>query len=80
MIDLINFTKKKILARQGKRLTNLDLHDVICQIGLIVVAGGVRRSALISLSDIDDESMRKSKQGQFWIDNGQRSMANNSAV
>jgi ribonucleoside-diphosphate reductase alpha chain len=80
LIDLINFTKTKILARQGKRLTNLDLHDIICQIGLIVVAGGVRRSALISLSDIDDESMRKSKQGQFWIDNGQRSMANNSAV
>ncbi|MEI7765706.1 MAG: ATP cone domain-containing protein [bacterium] len=80
LIDLINFTKIKILARQGKRLTNLDLHDIVCQIGLIVVAGGVRRSALISLSDIDDESMRKSKQGQFWIDNGQRSMANNSAV
>ncbi len=80
LVDLINFTKKKILARQAKRLTNLDLHDIICQIGLIVVAGGVRRSALISLSDIDDESMRKSKQGQFWIDNGQRSMANNSAV
>jgi len=80
LIDLINFTKTKILARQGKRLTNLDLHDVICQIGLIVVAGGVRRSALISLSDIDDESMRKSKQGQFWVENGQRSMANNSAV
>ncbi len=80
LIDLINFTKKKILTRQAKRLTNLDLHDIICQIGLIVVAGGVRRSALISLSDIDDESMRKSKQGQFWVDNGQRSMANNSAV
>lgn len=80
LIDLINFTKAKILARQAKRLTNIDLHDIICQIGLIVVAGGVRRSALISLSDIDDESMRKSKQGQFWIDNGQRSMANNSAV
>ncbi len=80
LIDLINFTKIKILARQAKRLTNLDLHDIICQIGLIVVAGGVRRSALISLSDIDDDSIRKSKQGQFWIDNGQRSMANNSAV
>ncbi|MDP1760204.1 MAG: ATP cone domain-containing protein [Candidatus Woesebacteria bacterium] len=80
LIDLINFTKAKIFARQAKRLTNIDLHDIICQIGLIVVAGGVRRSALISLSDIDDESMRKSKQGQFWIDNGQRSMANNSAV
>jgi len=80
LIDLINFTKTKILARQARRLTNIDLHDIICQIGLIVVAGGVRRSALISLSDIDDVSMRKSKQGQFWIDNGQRSMANNSAV
>ncbi|MEK7572621.1 MAG: ATP cone domain-containing protein [Patescibacteria group bacterium] len=80
LIDVINFAKVKILARQAKRLTNIDLHDIICQIGLIVVAGGVRRSALISLSDIDDESMRKSKQGQFWIDNGQRSMANNSAV
>ncbi len=80
LIDLINFTKIKILARQAKRLTNIDLHDIICQIGLIVVAGGVRRSALISLSDIDDEAMRKSKQGQFWVDNGQRSMANNSAV
>jgi len=80
LIDLVNFTKTRILAKQGKRLSNLDLHDIICQIGLIVVAGGVRRSALISLSDIDDEAMRKSKQGQFWIENGQRSMANNSAV
>jgi ribonucleoside-diphosphate reductase alpha chain len=80
LIDLINFTKVKILARQGKRLSNIDLHDIICQIGLIVVAGGVRRSALISLSDIDDEVMRKSKQGQFWVENGQRSMSNNSAV
>jgi len=80
LIDLINFSKNKILARQGKRLSNIDLHDIICQIGLIVVAGGVRRSALISLSDLDDETMRKSKQGQFWVENGQRSMANNSAV
>ena len=80
LIDVMNFTKTKILAKQAKRLSNVDIHDIICQIGLIVVAGGVRRSALISLSDIDDEAMRKSKQGQFWIDNGQRSMANNSAV
>ena len=80
LIDVMNFAKTKILARQGKRLTNIDLHDIICQIGLIVVSGGVRRSALISLSDIDDEAMRKAKQGQFWVDNGQRSMANNSAV
>ncbi|MEZ4156660.1 MAG: ATP cone domain-containing protein [Candidatus Paceibacterota bacterium] len=80
LIDLIKFTREKMLSRQGKRLRNIDLHDIICQIGLIVVAGGVRRSALISLSDLDDPAMRDSKSGQFWVDNGQRSMANNSAV
>ncbi|MDP3880903.1 MAG: ATP cone domain-containing protein [bacterium] len=80
LVDLMNFAKGKLLARQGKRLRNIDLHDIICQIGLIVVAGGVRRSALISLSDIDDVAMRESKKGQFWNENGQRSMANNSAV
>ncbi len=78
--DLMAFAKQKILARQGRRLSNLDLHDIICEIGLIVVAGGVRRSALISLSDLEDKDMRDSKKGQFWMDNGQRSMANNSAV
>ncbi len=78
--DLMIFAKQKILARQGRRLSNIDLHDIICEIGLIVVAGGVRRSALISLSDLEDKDMRDSKKGQFWMDNGQRSMANNSAV
>ncbi len=78
--ELMEFTKRKILARQGRRLSTLDLHDIICKIGLIVVAGGVRRSALISLSDLDDESMRDAKKGQFYLAEGQRSMANNSAV
>jgi ribonucleoside-diphosphate reductase alpha chain len=78
--ELMEFTKRKILARQGRRLSTLDLHDVICKIGLIVVAGGVRRSALISLSDLDDDAMRDSKKGQFYLAEGQRSMANNSAV
>jgi len=78
--ELMQFTKRKILARQGRRLTTLDLHDIICQIGLIVVAGGVRRSALISLSAPDDADMRDSKKGTFWQTEGQRSMANNSAV
>ncbi len=78
--DLMQFTRNKILARQGKRLTPLDLHDIICQIGLIVVAGGVRRSALISLSSLDDHEMRDAKKGAFWQTEGQRSMANNSAV
>lgn len=78
--DLMSYTRKKMLSKQGKRLGTLDLHDIICQIGLIVVAGGVRRSALISLSPLDDKAMRDSKKGAFWQTEGQRSMANNSAV
>lgn len=78
--DLMVFTRDKMLARQGRRLSTLDLHDIICQIGLIVVAGGVRRSALISLSSLDDQAMRDAKKGTFWQTEGQRSMANNSAV
>lgn len=77
---LLEFSKERILAKQGKRLSNIDVHDIVCKIGEIVVAGGVRRSALISLSDIDDKEMREAKKGQFWLQNPQRSMANNSAV
>lgn len=77
---LLDFTRSKILNRQGKRLTNLDVHDIICKIGEVVVMGGVRRSALISLSDLDDEEMRHSKEGQFYLNEPQRQMANNSAV
>lgn len=80
LIDLMNFTRDKMLAAQGRQLTALELHDIICQIGLIVVAGGVRRSALISLSELKDQDLRDSKTGAFWENNGQRSMANNSAV
>ncbi|MDO8659765.1 MAG: ATP cone domain-containing protein [Candidatus Parcubacteria bacterium] len=80
LIDLIEFSRRKILSKQGRRLSNLDLHDIICQIGLIVVAGGVRRSALISLSELEDSEMRDAKKGQFYLTEGQRSMANNSAV
>ncbi len=80
LIDLMRFARNKVLARQNRRLTNVDLHDIICQIGLIVVAGGVRRSALISLSDLDDIEMRDAKKGQFYVTEGQRVMANNSAV
>jgi ribonucleoside-triphosphate reductase len=80
LIDLIEFTRRKILAKQGRRLSNIDLHDIICQIGMIVVAGGVRRSALISLSELQDTEMRDAKKGQFYLTEGQRAMANNSAV
>jgi len=78
--ELMQFTRRKMLGRQGRRLTTRDVHDIICQIGLIVVAGGVRRSALISLSSLDDSDMRDAKKGAFWQTEGQRSMANNSAV
>jgi ribonucleoside-diphosphate reductase alpha chain len=77
---LLEFTRMKILKRQGRRLTNLDAHDIICKIGEIVVAGGVRRSAMISLSDLDDTEMRDAKKGQFYLTEPQRSIANNSAV
>ncbi len=78
--DLMVFTRDRILTRQGRRLSSLDVHDIICKIGEIVVAGGVRRSALISLSDLDDQFMRDAKKGQFYLTDPQRAMANNSAV
>ncbi|MEI6842894.1 MAG: ATP cone domain-containing protein [bacterium] len=78
--QLLTFTKSKFLSRQGKRLENIDAYDILCKIGEIVVAGGVRRSAMISLSDLDDNEIRDAKKGQFWMTNPQRSLANNSAV
>ncbi|KKR79491.1 MAG: Ribonucleoside-triphosphate reductase [Candidatus Nomurabacteria bacterium GW2011_GWA2_40_9] len=78
--SLLSFTRERILRRQGRHLSNLDAHDIICKIGECVVAGGVRRSAMISLSDLDDEMIRDSKAGQFYVSEGQRMLANNSAV
>ncbi len=78
--SLLEFSRERILRRQGRRLTNLDAHDIICKIGECVVAGGVRRSAMISLSDLDDEAIRDSKKGQFYNTEAQRMLANNSAV
>ncbi|MEK9201607.1 MAG: ATP cone domain-containing protein [Patescibacteria group bacterium] len=78
--SLLEFSRVTIMERQGKRLTNLNMHDIVCKIGEVVVAGGVRRSALISLSDLDDAEMRDAKKGQFYLTHPQRSMANNSAV
>lgn len=80
LIDLLGFTRERILRRQGRHLRNIDAHDIICKIGECVVSGGVRRSALISLSDLDDVEMRDAKVGQFWVNEGQRMLANNSAV
>lgn len=80
LIELLGFTRERILKRQGRHLRNIDAHDIICKIGECVVSGGVRRSALISLSDLDDIEMRDAKIGQFWVNEGQRMLANNSAV
>ena len=78
--DLLTFTRAKFFSRQGKRLENIDAYDILCKVGEIVVSGGVRRSAMISLSDLSDEAIRDAKKGQFWMTNPQRSLANNSAV
>lgn len=77
---LLDFSRKKILSKQGKRLSNLNVHDIICKIGEVVVMGGVRRSALLSLSDFDDEEMRHAKDGQFYLFEPQRQMSNNSVA
>ncbi len=78
--DLLEFTKRTILARQGKKLTTLDCHDIACYVGYIVQVGGVRRSAELSLSDLDDTDIAGCKNGEFWNKHPQRSMSNNSAV
>ncbi|MBU1046892.1 ribonucleoside-triphosphate reductase [Patescibacteria group bacterium] len=78
--NLIDFTRERVLKMHGKRLSNIDVHDIVCKIGEVVVSGGMRRTALISLSDLDDNEMRMAKSGQFYLNNAQRSMANNSTA
>ncbi|HUQ29910.1 MAG TPA: ATP cone domain-containing protein [Candidatus Paceibacterota bacterium] len=78
--SLLAFARDRIFTRQGRRLRNIDAHDIICKIGECVVAGGVRRSAMISLSDLDDTDLRDAKKGQFYMSDPHRSIANNSAV
>jgi len=78
--SLLAFARERVLSRQGRRLRTIDAHDIICKIGECVVAGGVRRTAMISLSDLDDMEMRDAKKGQFYMTDPHRMMANNSAV
>lgn len=78
--SLLDYARARILAAQGRRLRNIDVHDIVCKIGEVVEMGGVRRAALISLSDFDDDDMREAKSGHFYINEPQRAMANNSAV
>ena len=77
--SLFNFTVNIFQNAAGRKLTSLEAHDIVCKIAEVVVVGGVRRSALISLSNLSDDRMRHAKSGQWWNDNGQRALANNSA-
>ena len=78
--DLFNFTVGTYQGASGRKLTSLECHDIICKIAEIVVVGGVRRSALLSLSSLTDERMRGAKTGQWWYENGQRALSNNSVA
>jgi ribonucleoside-triphosphate reductase (thioredoxin) len=77
--DLFTFVVSTFVNAAGRKLTSLECHDIICKIAEIVVVGGVRRSALISLSNLSDDRMRSAKSGQWWEHNVQRALANNSA-
>jgi ribonucleoside-diphosphate reductase alpha chain len=77
--DLYKFCVTKFKAAVGRRLTSLECHDILCKIGEVVVVGGVRRSAMISLSDLSDDKMAHAKAGAWWDGQGQRALANNSA-
>ena len=80
LTDLFKFTVATFKKAAGRRLTTLEAHDIVCKIAEIVVVGGVRRSALISLSDLSDDRMRVAKSGDWWKENVQRALANNSFV
>lgn len=80
LIDLFDFTTGIFKAAAGRKLTPLECHDIMCKVGEVVVVGGVRRSALISLSDLSDYEMSKAKSGAWWEFEPQRALANNSAV
>ena len=78
--NLFRFTIETFKGARGRKLSSIECHDLMCKIAEIVVVGGVRRSALISLSNLTDERMRKAKSGQWWMDNTQRALSNNSVV
>lgn len=79
LTELFEFVTNKFKGAAGRKLTSLECHDIMCKIGEVVVVGGVRRSAMISLSDLSDDRMRHAKAGQWWGGEGQRALANNSA-
>ena len=78
LVDLFTFVIKTFKDAQGRRLSSLECHDIMCKIGEVVVVGGVRRSAMISLSNLSDDRMRHAKSGSWWDNDPQRALANNS--
>ena len=80
LIDLFNLSVATFKAAQGRRLSSIECHDLMCKIGEVVVVGGVRRSAMISLSNLSDDRMRHAKSGNWWENNPHRALANNSVA
>jgi ribonucleoside-triphosphate reductase len=78
LIELFNFTVQTFKNAQGRKLSSIECHDLMCFIGQIVVVGGVRRSAMISLSNLSDDRMRHAKSGKWWASAAHRALANNS--
>ena len=80
LVELFEFVVQKFRGAAGRRLYPIECHDIMCKIGEVVVVGGVRRSALISLSNLNDDQMAHAKSGQWWENEGQRALANNSVA
>jgi len=78
LVDLFNFVIKTFKDAEGRKLSSMECHDIMCKIGEVVVVGGVRRSAMISLSNLSDDRMRHAKSGSWWENDPQRALANNS--
>jgi len=78
LVDLFNFVIRVFKDAQGRKLSSIECHDIMCKIGEVVVVGGVRRSAMISLSNLSDDRMRHAKSGAWWENDPQRALANNS--
>ena len=80
LVELFKYVVAKFRGAVGRKLHTIECHDILCKVGEVVVVGGVRRSAMISLSDLGDDRMAHAKAGNWWDGNGQRALANNSAV
>ena len=78
LVELFNFVITTFKNAQGRKLSSIECHDIMCKIGEVVVVGGVRRSAMISLSNLSDDRMRHAKSGAWWENDPQRALANNS--